>query len=86
MLVQISGLPPNTPHGFHIHEYGDTVTDGELNQYLFSLTKSLKYQYNLEQTGSENNNVANYFPGCQSTGGHYNPFNKTHGAPADQIR
>jgi len=51
MLVQISGLPPNTPHGFHIHEYGDTVTDG-----------------------------------CQSTGGHYNPFNKTHGAPADQIR
>ncbi|XP_078343505.1 superoxide dismutase [Cu-Zn]-like isoform X2 [Oculina patagonica] len=24
--------------------------------------------------------------GCQSTGGHYNPFNKTHGGPQDQIR
>ena len=36
MDVQISGLPPNMAHGFHIHEYGDTVTDGELNQYLLS--------------------------------------------------
>ncbi|XP_073227603.1 uncharacterized protein [Porites lutea] len=51
MLVQITGLPPNTPHGFHIHEFGDTVTDG-----------------------------------CQSTGGHYTPFNHTHGSPTDQVR
>jgi len=51
MVVQLSGLPPNTPHGFHIHEFGDTFTDG-----------------------------------CQSTGGHYNPFNYTHGAPTDKIR
>lgn len=29
MTVHISGLPPYTPHGFHIHEFGDTVTDGE---------------------------------------------------------
>ncbi|XP_078342239.1 uncharacterized protein LOC144628060 [Oculina patagonica] len=51
MIVHISGLPPYTPHGFHIHEFGDIVTDG-----------------------------------CQSTGGHYNPFNHTHGGPQDQIR
>ncbi|GMK54812.1 hypothetical protein CspeluHIS016_0113980 [Cutaneotrichosporon spelunceum] len=24
--------------------------------------------------------------GCASTGGHYNPFNRTHGAPTDRIR
>ena len=24
--------------------------------------------------------------GCSSTGGHYNPFNKTHGGPFDKIR
>ena len=24
--------------------------------------------------------------GCKSTGGHYNPFNKTHGGPLDQER
>lgn len=24
--------------------------------------------------------------GCQSTGGHYNPFGYTHGAPTDKIR
>jgi len=51
MDVQISGLPPNTTHGFHVHQYGNTVTDG-----------------------------------CQSTGGHYNPFGKTHGAPTSPIR
>lgn len=49
--VYISGLPPCTTHGFHIHEGNDTITDG-----------------------------------CQSTRGHYNPFNKTHGGPQDQIR
>ena len=31
-------------------------------------------------------NTVNYLSGCQSTGGHYNPFNKTHGGPQDQIR
>lgn len=51
MTVHISGLTPNSPHGFHIHQYGDIYTDG-----------------------------------CQSTGGHYNPFNHTHGAPTDKIR
>ncbi|XP_020600503.1 superoxide dismutase [Cu-Zn], chloroplastic-like isoform X2 [Orbicella faveolata] len=51
MSVYISGLPPCSTHGFHIHEGNDTVTDG-----------------------------------CQSTGGHYNPFKKTHGGPQDQIR
>ncbi len=29
MFVNISGLPSNTMHGFHVHEYGDTVTKGE---------------------------------------------------------
>lgn len=28
IYVQLSGLPPNTQHGFHIHEFGDTVTNG----------------------------------------------------------
>lgn len=49
--INISGLGPNTTHGFHVHEYGDTLTEG-----------------------------------CQSTGGHYNPFNLCHGAPQDQFR
>lgn len=26
--IHIKGLPPNTVHGFHIHEYGDTFSDG----------------------------------------------------------
>ena len=28
MHIHIKGLPPNTVHGFHIHEYGDTLSDG----------------------------------------------------------
>ena len=24
------GLPPKTPHGFHIHEFGDTFTKGKI--------------------------------------------------------
>ena len=28
MHIHIKGLPPNTVHGFHIHEYGDTFSDG----------------------------------------------------------
>jgi len=39
------GLPPNSAHGLHIHEWGD---------------------------------IRN---GCVSTGGHFNPFGATHGAP-----
>ncbi|BEJ11434.1 hypothetical protein CspHIS471_0108560 [Cutaneotrichosporon sp. HIS471] len=27
-----------------------------------------------------------YTDGCASTGGHYNPFNRTHGAPTDRVR
>lgn len=30
MFINISGLPPNTPHGFHIHEFGDIAKKGEL--------------------------------------------------------
>ena len=26
--IHIKGLPPNTVHGFHIHEYGDTFSEG----------------------------------------------------------
>lgn len=51
MTIHISGLTPNSEHGFHIHQFGDIYTDG-----------------------------------CQSTGGHYNPFGYTHGAPTDKIR
>jgi len=47
---QITGLPPNSKHGFHVHGSGD---------------------------------VRN---GCASTGSHFNPHNKTHGAPTDEIR
>ncbi|XP_078342305.1 uncharacterized protein LOC144628121 isoform X1 [Oculina patagonica] len=49
--VKISGLPPNTMHGFHIHQFGDIVTDG-----------------------------------CQSTGGHFNPFNRNHGGPQNKFK
>ncbi|XP_028398342.1 superoxide dismutase [Cu-Zn], chloroplastic-like [Dendronephthya gigantea] len=51
MRIHITGLPPNSVHGFHVHEFGDIITSG-----------------------------------CTSTGGHYNPFNKTHGAQSDKIR
>ncbi|KAF8798980.1 hypothetical protein BYT27DRAFT_7202720 [Phlegmacium glaucopus] len=46
----ISGLSPNSSHGFHVHESGDLQN------------------------------------GCLSTGGHYNPFEQTHGAPTDLAR
>ena len=36
ITANISGLPSNTVHGFHIHELGDTVTDGKLKQNLNS--------------------------------------------------
>ncbi|CAL5357122.1 hypothetical protein CsSME_00046595 [Camellia sinensis var. sinensis] len=47
--VRVTGLAPG-PHGFHLHEYGDTTN------------------------------------GCISTGAHFNPYKKTHGAPKDEIR
>lgn len=28
MTVNLLNLPPNTPHGFHIHEFGDTFSQG----------------------------------------------------------
>ena len=34
LLLNISGLPPNSLHGFHIHEYGDIVSDGEFVQFI----------------------------------------------------
>ena len=34
LLLNISGLPPNSIHGFHIHEYGDIVSDGEFVQFI----------------------------------------------------
>ena len=35
MYVYISGLPPCSTHGFHIHEGNDTITDGKLSGFLF---------------------------------------------------
>jgi len=46
----ITGLEPNTQHGFHVHGSGD-IRDG-----------------------------------CKSTGGHFNPYGKSHGAPQDAER
>lgn len=51
LKIKINGLENHTAHGFHVHAYGDTVSQG-----------------------------------CKSTGGHYNPFKKTHGAPTSKIR
>ena len=44
MFINISGLPPFTSHGFHIHELGDISTKGEftplmLNTISFSTSK-----------------------------------------------
>ena len=47
--VKISGLSPNTEHGFHIH------------------TGTFKTKQQLKQ-------------GCSALGGHFNPFNKSHGS------
>ena len=35
MSVYISGLPPCSTHGFHIHEGNDTITDGKVSGFLF---------------------------------------------------
>lgn len=35
MTVNLLNLPPNTPHGFHIHEFGDTFSQGKLVTVLF---------------------------------------------------
>ena len=35
MIVNLLNLPPNTPHGFHIHEFGDTFSQGKLVTVLF---------------------------------------------------
>jgi Cu-Zn family superoxide dismutase len=50
--TQISGLSPNSQHGFHVHEFGD-------------LSSGLD---------------------CLSTGPHFNPFKRDHGAPKDHNR
>uniref|UniRef100_Q8I806 Superoxide dismutase [Cu-Zn] n=1 Tax=Anemonia viridis TaxID=51769 RepID=Q8I806_ANEVI len=28
ITLNLKGLPPNTPHGFHVHQYGDIDTNG----------------------------------------------------------
>ena len=50
IAVSVSGLPPNTQHGYHIH--------------------------NGVVTGNN----------CTTSGPHFNPLNKTHGAPTDTER
>ena len=39
MNINISGLPPNTMHGFHIHEFGDIATKGELTPLMLCTTE-----------------------------------------------
>lgn len=78
MRIYITGLPPNSVHGFHIHEFGDIITSGKVElraQYVFIKWKKLR-----------NFSSIKIISGCTSTGGHYNPFNKTHGAQSDKIR
>lgn len=36
MNINISGLPPNTIHGFHIHEFGDIASKGELTPSMLN--------------------------------------------------
>ena len=36
MFINISGVPPSTPHGFHIHEFGDVISEGELTSLMLS--------------------------------------------------
>ena len=32
--VKLEGLPPNTLHGFHVHEKGDIYTNGKMPFYF----------------------------------------------------
>jgi Cu-Zn family superoxide dismutase len=77
---EISGLSAGK-HGFHIHELADfsngCVSAGELFLHFFIFAASSNFLLKTLTTKSF----------CsQKSGPHYNPFNKTHGAPEDEER
>lgn len=66
----LKGLDPNSKRGFHI-QYAPQYC---INSLRISLTVRAYSQY------------GNITDGCISTGSHYNPFGRKHGAPSDHER
>lgn len=75
--MTISVTQPRTPRGRSmVHENAKPVA----NFQITGLEPSSTHGFHVHEFGDISGE------GCLATGGHYNPFNQTHGAPEDKVR